>query len=146
MTKVSVIIPCYNLGKFLNEAIESVLSQTLRDYEIIVVNDGSTDKETIHIINELKNPLIKVVQTSNQGLSAARNTGIFFSKGDYILPLDADDKIEPSYLEKAVKVLDENENIGIVYCEAMFFGEENGKWELPEYSLPQILLHNVIFS
>lgn len=146
MSKVSVIIPCFNLGKYLLEAVESVFSQTNQDFEIIIVNDGSTDKATIQIIDELTHPKIKVTHTTNQGLSTARNIGIVQAKGDYILPLDPDDKIEPTYLEKAVKVLDQNKSVGIVYCEAMFFGDEQGKWNLPEYSLKEILLHNVIFS
>lgn len=145
MPKVSVIIPCFNLGRFLTEALESVLNQTFQDFEIIVVNDGSTEEATNKIINELNNPKIKVIQTSNQGLSCARNNGINQSGGEYILALDADDKIHPHYLEKAVVTLDKNYNLGIVYCEAMFFGEEQGKWELPEYDFPQILLHNLIF-
>jgi glycosyltransferase involved in cell wall biosynthesis len=146
MTKISVIIPCFNLGKYLEEAVESVLSQTFPDFEIIIVNDGSTDKETLRILNEFNNPKIQVIHTPNQGLASARNAGITRAKGDYILPLDADDLLESTYLEKAVKVLDENDNVGIVYCEAVFFGDEQGKWELPKYSLQQILLHNVIFS
>ena len=146
MPKVSIIIPCFNLGKYLNEAVESVLAQTFQDFELIVVNDGSTDKKTNQIINEFNNSRVKVIHTTNQGLSGARNTGISQSEGEYILPLDADDKIAPAYLEKAVKVLDRNNNIGIVYCEAVFFGEKQGKWVLPEYSFPEILKHNVIFS
>ncbi len=146
MPKVSIIIPCFNLGKYLNEAVESVLAQTFQDFELIVVNDGSTDKKTNQIINEFNNSRVKVIHTTNQGLSGARNTGISQSEGEYILPLDADDKIAPTYLEKAVKVLDRNNNIGIVYCEAVFFGENQGKWVLPEYSFPEILKHNVIFS
>ncbi len=146
MPKVSIIIPCFNLGKYLNEAVESVLAQTFQDFELIVVNDGSTDKKTNQIINEFNNSRVKVIHTTNQGLSGARNTGISQSEGEYILPLDADDKIAPTYLEKAVKVLDQNNNIGIVYCEAVFFGEKQGKWVLPEYSFPEILKHNVIFS
>lgn len=146
MPKVSVIIPCYNLGKYIKEAIDSVSAQTFQDFEIIVVNDGSTDAETNQIINGLDNSRIKVITTENHGLASARNNGIAAAAGDYILPLDADDKIAPAYLEKAVKYLDEDTELGIVYCEADFFGEENFKWDLPDYELSKILLDNLIFA
>lgn len=145
MPKVSVVIPCFNLGKYIHEAIDSVLAQTFQDFEIIVVNDGSTDTETNLILNDLKGDEIKVITTANQGLSSARNNGIAQAAGDYILPLDADDKIAPTYLEKAVKILDQNQNAGIVYCQAEFFGEENFKWDLPEYKLSTMLIDNMIF-
>lgn len=143
--KVSVIIPCYNLGHYLDEAVESVLSQTYKDFEIVIVNDGSTDKYTNKKIKDYKQPKTKVINTENLGPAVARNTGIKNSSGMYILPLDADDKIGSTYLEKAVEVLDKNLNIGIVYCEAELFGEVAGKWEQPEYSFPKILLKNMIF-
>ena len=145
MPKVSVIIPCYNLGEYINEAIESVLNQTFQDFEIIVVNDGSTDKKTIQILKSLNIPQLKVIHTANEGLSKARNNGISKSTGKYILPLDADDKIAAEYIEKAVKILDENENMGIVYCQAKFFGEDNSEWNLAEYKLSKILIDNLIF-
>lgn len=145
MPKVSVIIPCFNLGKYIHEAINSVLAQTFRDFEIIVVNDGSTDAETNSILDDLNRPEIRLINTSNQGLASARNNGIGEAKGKYILPLDADDKIAPSYLEKAVRILDENENIGIVYCRAERFDQENSKWDLPEYEFSKILIDNLIF-
>lgn len=145
MPKVSVIIPCFNLGKYVREAIDSVLTQTFRDFEIIVVNDGSTDAETNSILSDLDESRIKVIITDNQGLPAARNNGIAQATGDYILPLDADDKIADSYLEKAVGILDENENTGIVYCRAEFFGAENFKWDLPDYELSRMLVDNLIF-
>jgi glycosyltransferase involved in cell wall biosynthesis len=146
MPKVSVIIPCFNLGKYIHEAIDSTLNQTFQDFEIIVVNDGSTDPETNRILDSLDKSRIKVITTENQGLASARNNGIEAAAGEYILPLDADDKIAPAYLEKAVKILDENKNIGIVYCEAEFFGEENLKWDLPEFRLSRILIDNLIFA
>ena len=146
MLRVSVIIPCYNLGEYIHEAIDSVLAQTLRDFEIIVVNDGSTERRTNLILAEINHPKVKVISTDNQGLPRARNNGIAEARGEYILPLDADDKIAPTYLEKATKILDENENVGIVYCRAETFGDENLSWDLPEYELSKILVDNVIFS
>jgi glycosyltransferase involved in cell wall biosynthesis len=144
--KVSVIVPCFNQGQFVEEAVDSVLSQTYLDFEIIIVNDGSTDKQTAKVLEKYNNPKIRVIHTDNQGLGAARNNGIREARGVYILPLDADDRICPTYMEKAIRVLDENENVGIVYCEAMFFGEKTGTWELPEYQFSRLLLEdNMIF-
>ena len=145
MPKVTVIIPCYNQGQFIDETIESVFAQTYKDFEVIVVNDGSTDPQTNLILGSYNKRPIKLIQTGNQGVACARNNGIRESSGEYILPLDADDKIGNSYMEKAVEVLDVNPDIGIVYGEAEFFGERTGKWKLPEYRFPDILLSNVIF-
>lgn len=145
MPKVSVVIPCFNLGNYIHEAINSVLNQTFQDFEIIIVDDGSTDAQTKRILNDLNLSKVKVLTTLNQGLSLARNTGIAQASGKYILPLDADDKIADSYLEKAVAILDKDENTGIVYCEASFFGEVNSIWILPDYKLSRILLDNQIF-
>lgn len=143
--KVSVIIPCFNQGPYLDEAVDSVLRQTFQDFEILVVDDGSTDQKTINVLKDYAKPKTRVIHTENQGLSAARNNGIREAKGAYILPLDADDKIGPGYLEDAVRILDRHPAIGIVYCEAAYFGIRDGRWSLPDYSPDRLLLNNVIF-
>jgi O-antigen biosynthesis protein len=143
---VSVIMPCYNQGQYLNEAIASVFAQTLQSFEIIIVNDGSTDPETIEILNHIDKPKITILHTENRGVAAARNTAIEQAQGEYILPLDADDRIAPTYLEKGVQALAADSELGIVYCEAEFFGEKTGKFELPEFNFPGILLGNMIFN
>ncbi len=145
MPVVSVVIPCYNYGKYIHECIESIFKQTCKDYEIIVVNDGSTEKFTIDILKGLRDPRITVIHTENRGLASARNTGIENATGKYILPLDADDKIGEEYLTEAVAVLESDPGVGIVYCEAEKFGDVTGKWELPPYSLEAILVSNIIF-
>ncbi|RWX45350.1 Glycosyl transferase family 2 [Candidatus Electrothrix aarhusensis] len=145
MPCVSVVIPCYNQGAFIDETINSVLAQTCQDFEIIVVNDGSTDPFTVNHLQQLNFPKTRVLHTENQGLSSARNNGIREAQGEYILPLDADDRIGPTYLEQAVQLLDADPELGIVYCKARFFGDRNGEWQLPEYSLEEMLLNNVIF-
>jgi glycosyltransferase involved in cell wall biosynthesis len=146
MPVVSVVVPCYNQGQFLQETLASVEAQSFRDFEIIVVDDGSTFPETIRTIDDLDSRRVLIVRTKNQGLAEARNAGIRQAKGKYILPLDADDKIAPTYLEKAVRILDENPQIGIVYCEAEFFGARRGPWQLPPYKFPDILIANNIFA
>ncbi|MBR1605485.1 MAG: glycosyltransferase family 2 protein [Alphaproteobacteria bacterium] len=145
MTKVSIIIPCYNHGKYVDEAVASCLNQTYQDIEIIIVNDGSIDAMTNELLSHYQKPKTRVITTQNQGLAMARNTGIQAAKGVYILPLDADDRIAPTYIEKAVKILDTNPKIGIVYCNAEFFGAQQGIWSLPEYSLATELNGNCLF-
>jgi len=145
MSKVSVIMPCYNDGAYIEEAVQSVHAQTYKDIELIIIDDGSDDEHTLNVLNNFKQSGIKVLRTERLGPAGARNAGIAAAAGKYILPLDADDKIEPEYLEKAVKVLEENEHIGVVYCYANLFGERSGRWGLPNYSFEKMLLDNIVF-
>jgi glycosyltransferase involved in cell wall biosynthesis len=145
MPRVSVIIPCYNHGEYLDEAVESVLAQTFRDFEIIIVDDGSTDAETVAKLESYNRPNTHVLHTSNQGLAAARNNGISGACGEFILPLDADDRIAPDYLEKGVAILDTRPETGIVYCLADCFGAQQGRWSIPDYSPRGMLFTNLIF-
>ena len=145
--EISIIIPCFNDGAYIQETIDSVNAQTFQNIEIIIVDDASTDKETHNTLMSLNQKNMKVIfSEKNGGPSVARNRGIAEAQGKYILPLDADDKIAPTYLEKAKKILDEHSQTGIVYCEAEFFGEKSGKWELPPYTFPEILVGNMIFA
>ena len=151
---ISVIVPCYNQGQYLDEAVDSVLAQTYQNFEIIIINDGSTEPESIEILKNYQKPKSKVIHTSNQGVCRARNTAIEAAQGKYILPLDADDKIAPTYLEKALKIIENNLDVGIVYCETILFGDQEGtstssplpKIFLGKDSLPEILLHNRIHN
>jgi glycosyltransferase involved in cell wall biosynthesis len=144
MIDVSVIIPCYNQGKYLDEAIQSVTRSQYEGYEIIIVNDGSTDNFTNQIISGYKHPRIRTVTTKNQGLAEARNTGIRLSAGKYILPLDADDKISPNYLAEGAKVLDEDESVKVVTCEVRLFGADHGKMQLLDFSLENLICQNTM--
>lgn len=114
--KVTIVMPCYNHGKYVDRAVDSVLNQTFQDFEIIIVNDGSTDKKTNKLLSNYKKPKTRVITIPNQGPSIARNIAIQEARGEYILPLDADDTIEKTYLEKAVKILDSDEDVSIVCC------------------------------
>jgi len=145
MAKVCVVIPCYNQGEYVMDAIDSVLEQSFTDFEIIIVNDGSTDYATNEILQKLDIPKVKVIHTENCGLASARNTGITATNAEYILPLDADDKIGKRYLEEAVAILDRNREVGIVYCDAEYFGERSGRWDVPNFSEQSMLFHNAIF-
>ncbi len=145
MPLVSIVIPCYNQGQFIEDAVASIRIQSFGDLEIIIVNDGSTDSFTNELLAGYDSDFVTVMVTENRGLAAARNSGIAAATGKYILPLDADDKIEQGYVEKAVIVLDQNPDIGIVYCRATLFGAVETDWDLPEYSLQRMLIDNVIF-
>lgn len=145
MGKVSVIMPCYNDGAYIEEAIHSVKVQTYHDIEIIIVDDGSDDENTLRILNQLSDPNIVLLRTDRLRPPGARNAGIHRATGKFILPLDSDDRIEPDYIEKAVKIMNENNNIGAVYCYADLFGEKSGRWDLPNYSLDKMLVDNIVF-
>jgi O-antigen biosynthesis protein len=145
MPRVSVVIPCFNQGNFVDEAIQSVLAQSFQDFEIIVVNDGSTERRTHTLLTQTTWQKTRILHTENQGLAAARNNGIRVAQGSYILPLDADDRISPTYIEQAVALLDQQPNLGIVYCRAWLFGHADTEWLLPEFSIEQMLLDNCIF-
>ena len=144
---ISIIIPCYNDGIYIHETLQSLNTQTFQNFEILIIDDASNDGETIKILSELKQDNLQVIfLDKNSGPAVARNKGIEIARGKYILPLDADDKIESTYLEKAKNVLDKDPNMGIVYCEADFFGLKTGKWDLPPYEFPKILISNMIFA
>ncbi|MBD2345351.1 glycosyltransferase family 2 protein [Anabaena subtropica] len=115
MPKVSVVIPAYNSVAYLPETINSVLSQSFKDFEVLVINDGSTDATEEWFTQNVKDPRVKLISQENQGLSGARNTGIQYAQGDYIALLDADDLWEPTKLEKQVLCLEANPEVGLVY-------------------------------
>lgn len=143
---VSIIVPCYNQENYISDCLDSVLDQTYTNWECIVIDDGSTDNSK-NIIEKYssKEPKIKYYYQANSGVCIARNTAIKYSAGDYILPLDGDDKIGRTYLEKAVYLLDSDKDLTLVYCEAENFGAKQGKWLLPNYSYDLLLRKNIIF-
>lgn len=121
-TLVSIIVPCYKQAHFLKESLQSVLNQNYLNWECIIVNDGSPDN-TEEIVLEWCNKDNRFLYLSkeNGGLSSARNAGIAISKGEYILPLDADDCIDAAYLSTLVPVLKLDESLAIVSCYSKFF-------------------------
>jgi len=122
MPKVSVVIPAYNCEKFISTAIESVLSQTYGDYEIIVVNDGSTDK-TDEVLSRYASKIKKIYQP-NKGPAEARNTGIANSGGEYIAFLDQDDAWLPDKLRMQVEVMEKNDKLGLVYTDIYILNDK----------------------
>ncbi|MBQ3307520.1 MAG: glycosyltransferase [Bacilli bacterium] len=107
MKKFSIIIPVYNVEDYIKDCLESVKKQTFKDYEVIVVNDGTKDQS----MDIVKNYDVKVINQENQGLSGARNTGAKEAKGEYIIFLDSDDWIENNLLEEISKALEDNPDL-----------------------------------
>ena len=145
--RISIIVPCYNGEECLRETLDCLQKQTIEDWECIIVNDGSTDN-SIKILREYeaKDSRYKVIDKDNEGPSVARNVAIAASSGKYILPLDADDLIAPTYAEKAIEYLEQHPNTKLVYCKAKYFGDKEGEWKLPEYNYNQLLYGNQIFN
>ena len=143
---ISIIIPCYNQSRYLDECLQSVLDQIWTDWECIVVNDGSPDDaELIAQKWVSKDDRFKYVFQENRGVSAARNLGITIANGEFILPLDADDKIGNLYLSLAIKAFNKNANLELVYCKAEKFGDEKGSWDLEPFTLYNLSVKNMIF-
>jgi len=129
-SKVSVVIPCFNDGLYLTDAVQSILSQSFRDFHIIVVDDASSDATTKQVLRSLEgHALVEVVfLEKNAGTAGARNRGITLAKSPYILTLDANDMFAPSFLEKAVAVLEEHPGVGVVTCGVQHFGKQALYW------------------
>ena len=143
--KISIIIPCYNMGNFIDEAIQSVQQFPNNElYEIVVVNDGSDDAHTISRLKQLEDEGIKIIHQKNKGLGNARNTGIQAAQGEYILLLDADNKILPEYISLSIEILDKRTETAIVYGDALFFEEENRINTVPDFSIEAMLKENYI--
>lgn len=135
MVTFSVVIPAYNIENYIAQALESVLAQTLQDFEIIVIDDGSVD-HTVAIIQQFTDPRIKLIQQENQGASSARNKGILHSQGQYIALLDGDDYWLPEKLERQLRHLETHPEIGVSFCRAAFM-DNSGK-PLGVYQMPQL--------
>lgn len=144
--RLTIVVPCYNHGATLAEAVDSALAQTLTDLEVIVVDDGSTDPATRAVLESFRRERTTVIHQPNRGCAAARNTGIRAGSGQFILPLDADDRLLPEYAARAVDVLESRADVGLVYCRARFFDARNGEWNLPDFELTRMLRSNQIFN
>lgn len=141
---ISVIIACYNSEEYIAETLHSVLSQSFRDFEVIVVNDGSTDK-SLEILEKFKalDSRLKIINQSNTYYIQARHNALPQAQGEFLLFLDSDDKIRLDYLQKAYEVFIKNPNIDVVYCDVQYFEREDIIWHCKsEFSLQDILRDN----
>ncbi len=121
---VSVVIPCFNSGSTISQTVTSVHFQTWPNVEIIVIDDGSTDQETIKVLEALKG--VYLVRQHNAGLPVARNVGCKVASGNYILPLDADDWLEPAAIKRLMECLRENPAASFAYSYLQLEGEATG--------------------
>jgi glycosyltransferase involved in cell wall biosynthesis len=137
---VSIIIPCHNDGQFLKDSIQSSKNFDYPNKEIIIINDGSTDENTINILKVLENDnTLKIIHNEiNKGLAASRNIGINNSNGYYILPHDVDDTFHPKFLSLAVIEAEKYINISPVYCDTNHIGFIEGIEKRPEWSLQRL--------
>jgi glycosyltransferase involved in cell wall biosynthesis len=134
MPKLSVIIPVYNAERSILETLHSVLAQTYRDFELLIVNDGSTDR-SIHLCQQLNDPRVRIIHQANRGLAGARNTGIRHAQGDYLAFLDSDDVWLPEKLEKHVQHLDQSPAVGVSFCRSSFIDDRSqplGLFQMPK--------------
>ena len=143
---VSIVVPCFNDGRYLDDSIRSVFNQTLTSFEVIVVDDGSTEPDTIATIDSLPWTRTRVIRQANQGLSAARNTGMSAARGTYVVPLDADDQLEPQFLETMVAALEPEPEAAFAACRARLFEDIDAVWIPRPYNPYQLLLSNSIIG
>lgn len=142
---VSIVVPCYNSASLVSETLDSVLRQTYKDLEVILVNDGSSDN-----LEEVLKPYLdrytnfQYISQENKGAATARNTGAKQTKGEYLLFLDSDDLIDPTYIQRCVEVLSSSPDVKLVYCKALLFDAEQGEWNFPSYSFKTLLIGNMI--
>ncbi len=139
----SIIIPNYNLGKYLPECLASVMQQEYQDFEVIIIDDGSTEELSHTYFKDLQQEKVQVHLRNNEGVSAARNFGASVAKGDYFLFLDADDKIDKRYLRLAYEKLQADHSIDYIYCDLQEFERGNNYRSLGELVLDDVLLHAV---
>lgn len=144
--RVTVVIPCFDQGGFLEDAIRSVFWQTSPDWEIVVVDDGSTDPATVTLLDSLSWPRVRVLRQANQGLPAARNAGIGVARGEYVIPLDADDQLEPEFIEMMSQALDHNPGAAFTHCWARLFGEIDAYWVPRPFNRFLLLFENSVIG
>lgn len=139
-------MPCFNHGKFLEESVASVGRIGRADIELILVDDGSTDDQTVRELDKLVAKGFKVIRQANKGLAAARNAGILASQGEYIFPLDADDRLRSGWIDRGIQILDSDSRIGVVYGDAERFGARLGRWRLGSFDSERLLNWNYIHA
>jgi glycosyltransferase involved in cell wall biosynthesis len=137
---VSIVMPVFNAGPWLGRALDSVAAQTYRDFELVIVDDGSTEPRTrARLDAAAARPGVTLHRTENRGPSRARNLAIERARADVILPLDADDWLHPRFLEKTVPVLDAEPDLGVVYTWVGLVGEHHGVWRTGGFSVKELL-------
>lgn len=142
--KVTVVIPSFNHGKYLREAVDSVLTHGGPEVEIIIVDDGSTDGSSTAVAAQLQREGYQVLLQKNQGVAASRNNAIRLARGEFIIPLDADNRLLGPYFRDGVAILEANPTIGVVFGDARVIGEKSGTWVNHPMQLEEMLFENYI--
>lgn len=142
---VSIIVPCYNMEKYLPETLDSILLTSYSPFEVIVVDDGSSDN-SVAIARQYASAdcRVRLYTQSNAGVCRARNHAIEMARGKYILPVDADDVLMPGFVAWAVCQLENDENVKVAVPGGYFFGNRNGRWKLKPFSLRTLATDNMI--
>jgi len=142
----SIVIPCYQHGRYLADAIRSALWQTCPPVEIVVVDDGSSDN-TQEVAREFLHHGVKYVWQENRGLPAARNAGVRRCVGEYVVFLDADDQLDPSYVEVTARILGASSlRVGYVYTQCLLFGSDQGITEYPSWDVERLMHSNFVHA
>lgn len=143
--RISVVITCYNLGSYLHEALDSIARYpTPQDYEVIIVDDGSTDPGTVKVVDGLDHQRYRVIRQRNQGLAMARNNGVAMARAPYIIILDADNRIHPVFMEQGIAIMDAHPEVGVVYGDAMYFEGRTGRRTVGRFDLRRMIRENYI--
>jgi glycosyltransferase involved in cell wall biosynthesis len=138
--RVTIVMPVLDAGRHLAAALASVEAQTRRDFELVIVDDGSTDPRTLALLDEAaRRPGVRIHRQATAGPAAARNRGIADAHGTYVLPLDADDTIAPTFLERTVAVLDAAPEAAIVHTWVGLTGAHHGTWKTGPFALRALL-------
>jgi glycosyltransferase involved in cell wall biosynthesis len=145
--RLSIVIPYYNMGQYINDTVQSILQSDHPDKEIVIVNDGSTDSLSVRKLDTYRNqPLIKIIDVENGGLAKARNVGAQQASGEFLAFLDADDTIQPNYYSIAIRVFRQYDNVHFSGCWVRYFESAKGTWPTFNPEPPLILNHNMVNS
>ncbi len=142
--EITVVVPCYDQAAYLDDAIASVFAQTLPSFEIVVVDDGSTDPAAVAAIDALRWPRTRVLRQPNRGLPAARNAGIAAARGRFVVPLDADDELAPTFLAELHDAISNRPDAAYAHCWAEMFGDVASIWATRPFNEYQMLLANSV--
>lgn len=141
MPKLSIVTACYNHGQYLGECIESVLAQTEQDIEHIIVDDGSTDDSAVAMLDAEDNDsrVLALGNIGNRGLAYSQNRGIAMARAPWVLKVDADDKIDPRYVEHILRAASEDSRRNVIFAPAKHFGQRSDTWVYPEFDARRMI-------
>jgi glycogen(starch) synthase len=144
---LSVVIPYHNLGQYIEETLESVLSSTYRELEVLIVDDGSDDPKSIGALERVERNApqnVKIIHTEHRGVCATRNMGASQSSGEFLAFVDGDDLVQPHFFARCIDVLRTYHNVGFVYSWVGYLGETEGCWPSWNTELPFFLARNLV--